>query len=194
LGAREVFGIDGVPIAHERLLFDPQFFRVWDLTSPLDLGRKFDVTLCLEVAEHLDEQFAPTLIDNLTRHSDRVVFSAACPDQPGQHHVNCRWPSYWQTLFNQRGFACEDEVRWQLWEEAQIEPWYRQNMFIAKHMPHLAGLEPRIHPVIHPDMARLQLQGFRSNPRSDHLGHLSIKHYPLVVARAMSSKIKRRLS
>jgi SAM-dependent methyltransferase len=190
LGAREVFGIDGVSIPDADLLFDPKFFKVCDLTSHIDLGRKFEVTLCLEVAEHLDERFATTLIDTLIRHSDCVVFSAACPDQPGQHHVNCRWPSYWQRLFNECGYACEDAVRWQLWEEAEVEPWYRQNMFIAKRMPRVAGLEPRIRPALHPEIVKVQLQ----NPPylTKHLGCISVKRYPSILARALFSKISRK--
>lgn len=193
LGAQEVFGVDGVPIAPESLLFDPQFFKAWDLTTPLDLHRRFDAVLCLEVAEHLDATFAPTLIDTLTRHSDCVVFSAACPDQPGQHHVNCRWPDYWQDLFNQRGYACDDKVRWQIWKQPGIEPWYRQNMFLATRRPDLAGREPRILPVIHPDMAKLQLQAMPVTLFSERLKHLSIKQYPMVFARATWWKVRQRL-
>jgi hypothetical protein len=66
--------------------------------------------------------------------------------------VNCRWPVYWQNLFNQRGFACSDAPRWQIWNDARIEPWYRQNLFQAKRDPVNAGQEPRIPGIIHPDM------------------------------------------
>jgi len=80
------------------------------LTRSWDLKRKFDAVLCLEVAEHLDSAFAPTLIDALIKHGNLIYFSAACPGQTGQHHVNCQWPVYWQQLFNERGFACEDDL------------------------------------------------------------------------------------
>jgi hypothetical protein len=128
--------------------------RQHDLRTEWGLGRRFSAVLCLEVAEHLDSQFEHSLIRGLTNHSDLVVFSAACPGQPGQHHVNCQWPEHWQSIFNSFGFWCSDAIRWDLWMLEEIEPWYRQNMFIARYDPRRAGNEPRIRPVIHPAMAQ----------------------------------------
>ena len=67
-------------------------FRVVDLTVPWTLERKFETALCLEVAEHLEETSSSLLIKMLTAHADTIVFSAPCPGQNGQHHVNCQWP------------------------------------------------------------------------------------------------------
>jgi hypothetical protein len=122
------------------------------LSEPFDLGRRFDLALCLEVAEHLDADAGAVLVDSLAAHSDAIFFSAACPGQPGQHHVNCQWPEYWQALFNARDFACSDAIRWRIWNDSRIEPWYRQNMFFAFRDCPSAGKEPRIAPVIHPEM------------------------------------------
>jgi SAM-dependent methyltransferase len=151
LGVKDIFGIDGVDIPESALLFPIERFRKVDLTVPWALGRKFDVALCLEVAEHLDETSSALLIGCLAHHADTVVFSAACPGQPGQHHVNCRWPGYWQALFNDQGFTCSDAVRWQMWSDPGIDVWYRQNMFIATRNGVEAGKEPRLRAVIHPE-------------------------------------------
>lgn len=150
-GIQDVLGIDGVSISTEQLLISPSHFRVQDLTRSWTIDRRFDAVFCLEVAEHLEPVHAETLVDGLVRHADLVFFSAAAPDQPGQHHVNCRWPAYWQQLFNARGFACNDSIRWQMWHDERIEPWYRQNIFCAERAPEAAGQEPRIPAVIHPD-------------------------------------------
>lgn len=152
LGIQEVFGIDGVEIASERLLFPHHSFKAYDLTQPLQLGRRFGLAICLEVAEHLPVEASKTLVDALTTHADAVLFSAACPGQNGQNHVNCQWPGWWQSHFNANGFTCDDSIRWSLWEESVIEPWYRQNMFFASRDEANAGREPRIAPVIHPDV------------------------------------------
>ena len=153
LGVSDVFGIDGVEIMACDLLIPESSFQVSDLTKPVLLGRKFDLALCLEVGEHLDAQFAAVLIQTLTSHADTVAFSAACPGQEGQHHVNGQWPSYWQKHFNDRGFACFDELRRRIWEDARIEPWYRQNLFIARRVEvGQAGREPRIKAMVHPDV------------------------------------------
>jgi SAM-dependent methyltransferase len=150
-GVQDILGIDGVAIPDANLLVPSTFFRCLDLTQPCNLGRKFDVAICLEVCEHIDEKFAGNLISNLINHSDRVLFSAACPNQPGQHHVNCQWPEYWQRLFNEQGFSCNDSVRWKIWDITEVEPWYKQNVFVAERCSD-AGKEPRIRPVIHPEM------------------------------------------
>ncbi len=152
LGLDDVVGIDGVRAPDDLLQVDARKIKFLDLTKPFDLGRRFDLVLCLEVAEHLPESAAVDLIDSICRHTDRVLFSAACPEQPGQHHINCQWPTYWQAIFNQLGFTCDDTIRWQLWALRDVEPWYRQNLFWAERNPARAGSEPRLESVVHPEM------------------------------------------
>ena len=152
-GIDDFWGIDGVDISPKQLLFPHKKFKLVDRQKPVDLGRRFDLVICLEVAEHLSEGSSDILIDTLVRHSDKIIFSAACPGQVGQNHINCQWPSWCQEKFNQRGFECNDAVRWAIWNENTIEPWYRQNIFIATNNPKNAGNEPRIRSAIHPEIA-----------------------------------------
>ena len=149
-GIPEVKGVDGV-LAKECFV-DTREIVQHDFRKDFDLGRRFDAVLCLEVAEHLEMRYAETFIRTLTKHGDFIVFSAACPGQPGQHHVNCQWPAYWQRLFNQQGFVCSDALRWRIWNDKRIENWYRQNIFTARKDLVHAGSEARIEAVIHPDM------------------------------------------
>ncbi len=151
-GIRDIWGIDAAEPAYRESLIQDCKFEIRDLSQPLNLNRTFDCITCLEVAEHLDESSAKTLVASLCRHGNLVFFSAAMPGQAGQHHVNCQWPCYWQDLFNAQGFACTDDVRWSMWRDTEIEAWYRQNIFRAIHDPNLAGSEPRIASVVHPDM------------------------------------------
>src|SRR6266481_9634258 len=115
LGVSDYLGIDGVRLAPTDLLFDPSKFRAIDLTEPWSLGRTFDVVLCLEVGEHLPDRVAEMLVTSLCAHANTVIFSAACPGQEGQGHINCQWPSYWQALFNRNGFECVDDIRPVIW-------------------------------------------------------------------------------
>jgi SAM-dependent methyltransferase len=126
LGAFDVLGIDGIAVPEQQLHVTRTAIELCDLSNPFDLGRRFDVALCLEVAEHLPESSSAGLISSIAAHSDAILFSAACPGQPGQHHVNCQWPSYWQALFNGEGYVCDDSVRWQIWDDKRIEPWYER--------------------------------------------------------------------
>ena len=151
LGIYDITGVDGFAVASSRLLFPKEKFILCDFNEEIDLGRKYDVALCLEVGEHLSAESAHCLVQSLSRHADLIIFSAACPEQIGQHHVNCQWPSYWQYHFNRCGYICEDSIREKIWEDDKIEWWYRQNLFVARRDPKRAGSESRIRALIHPD-------------------------------------------
>jgi SAM-dependent methyltransferase len=194
LGARDVLGVDGAALPDDLLRVPGNHFCSADLGRPLSLGRRFELVLCLEVAEHLDAASAATLVDSLTAHGDRILFSAAAPGQAGMHHVNCQWPEYWQRLFNARGYACSDAVRWQIWDNADIEPWYRQNLMLAVRDPANAGQEPRIRRVLHPEVTRMTADDFlEDNVRSIERGRLSWQWYLTSPLRAAVAKIGRRL-
>ena len=166
-GIADIFGVDGVDLTPEKLLFPAKYFLKQDLTTSWSLDRRFDVVLCLEVAEHLPEETATTLINTLALHSDRIIFSAAAPGQDGQHHINCQWPEYWQKKFNDCGYVCGDGLRWRIWADDRIEPWYRQNLFIAQQNSAQAGREPRIPSVIHPANLRIMCDGTFKSAATD---------------------------
>lgn len=151
LGVQDIHGIEGVDLPAERLYVPKDCIQVADLNEEFDLGRRFDLVICLEAAEHLEPASAAGLVKSIVLHGKHVLFSAAAPGQAGTHHVNCEWPEYWQALFNAHGFACDDRVRWKIWEDSRVEPWYRQNLFEAHH-DHCAGHEPRLRRVVHPDL------------------------------------------
>lgn len=163
MGISYVFGVDGIIAAENQLHVPSGNLERLNLAAQFDLGRRFDVALCLEVAEHLPESAAATLVSSIVAHSDNVLFSAACPGQPGQHHINCQWPNYWQHLFNIRGYVCDDSIRWQIWEDSRIEPWYRQNIFWARRDPLKAGQEARLRSVIHPELFEALNETFNAN-------------------------------
>jgi SAM-dependent methyltransferase len=128
LGVTDVVGVDGPYVSQEQLLMPTQSYLAADLARPLDLGRRFDLVSCLEVAEHLDAAHATTLVDSLTRHGDIVLFSAAVPGQPGTHHVNGAWPSHWVELFDEKGWQVLDILRGALWNDERVGWCYRQNL------------------------------------------------------------------
>jgi SAM-dependent methyltransferase len=152
LGINDVFGVDGIELPDQQFLISKNLFKKMDLSGGWNLGRRFDLALCLEVAEHLPASSAELLVKSLTLHADKILFSAACPGQEGEGHINRQWPAYWQGLFNKHQFRCEDSLRWKIWELNAVEPWYRQNLFMAIKDAGQAGSEPRIHPVLSPAM------------------------------------------
>ena len=101
-----------------------------NLEEKVRLNRKFDMAICLEVAEHLHKDFANNIVLTLTNLSDVVVFSAAIPNQGGQNHLNEQWLSYWEKLFNACDFLMYDIIRPQIWDNPNIYFWYKQNMVV----------------------------------------------------------------
>lgn len=92
---------------------------------------KFDLCLCLEVAEHISLERADALIELLCQLSDTVLFSAAIPYQGGTGHVNEQWQSYWSKKFENNNFYApvnQPEIR----SNINIELWYRQNIILFK--------------------------------------------------------------
>jgi hypothetical protein len=129
-GAARVVGVDGDYVPPGTLLIPRECFIASDLSKPLDVGDRFELVQCLEVAEHLPPDSSETLIDGLVRHGDVVLFSAAVPGQGGEHHVNERSHGFWRARFASRGFQMYDAVRPLLQRETDVEPWYRYNSFI----------------------------------------------------------------
>ncbi len=142
-GVADIQGVDGDHVPRDRLLIDPGRFLGRDLEEPLDLGRRFDLVVSLEVAEHLPEASADRFVGNLCRHADVVLFSAAIPEQGGTNHVNERWPSWWIPRFAAHGFEPFDVVRPAIWNDDDVEYWYRQNTILFANADGVAA-NPRL--------------------------------------------------
>lgn len=138
-GARELRGLDGDYVDRAQFLVDPGCFTAVDLNQPVKIYQRFDLAICLEVAEHLPESAAAGLVQLLTSVSSFVLFSAAIPGQRGPGHINEQWPSYWKGLFHERGFQRLDPVRRHIWRNDRVQWWYRQNMFLYVARDAIAG-------------------------------------------------------
>lgn len=127
----DVLGVDGSWINRSELFIPEKFFLERDLEKELDIERRFDMALCLEVAEHLSESSSDTIINSLTKLSDLIIFSAAIKNQKGQHHVNEQSFDYWVEKFEKKGFVFYDIFRKQFWNNSKVNWWYKQNMFLV---------------------------------------------------------------
>ena len=132
-GVADVCGVDGPWVPRAELQIPAALFHQHDLSRSLELGRRFDLALCLEVAEHLPPEAAEPLVESLTRLAPVVVFSAAIPFQRGDGHINEQWPSFWSGLFAARGYRRLPDLRHRFWSNPSVEVWYRQNLlcFVA---------------------------------------------------------------
>jgi SAM-dependent methyltransferase len=142
-GIQDVFGLDGRDVDTTRLAIPPECFREVDLSTGFSIERRFDLVLCLEVAEHLPASRAERFLDCLTALGPVVAFSAAIPHQGGVHHVNEQWPDYWIRRFDDRGYRSFDPIRAGIWDNASVEYWYAQNLLVfvaADAVDRLPGL------------------------------------------------------
>jgi SAM-dependent methyltransferase len=130
LGVADYLGVDGAYVQPESLLIPVQCFQPQDITQEFDLERRFDVVQCLEVGEHLPGRFSSTLVDNLVRHGDRIVFSAATPGQGGENHINEQTHEFWRQLFASHGYKPFDLFRPMIKGIPAVESWYRRNIVL----------------------------------------------------------------
>lgn len=146
----QVTGVDG---EYARDVCRIEHFVGADLERALPVieGERFELAVCLEVAEHLSPGRAEGLVSDLCELSDVVLFSAAIPGQGGVGHVNEQWQSYWAALFEARGYDGDQSVSWHFWDDDRVENWYRQNTVVYTRQeiadPDLIVLDV-VHPVL----------------------------------------------
>lgn len=129
-GVRDTLGLEQSPEAIRLASSDNGKIQLFDLTCPQPIDQRFDLAMCLEVAEHLPCEQAGRLLDLLVKAADVVLFSAAVPGQGGFGHVNERWQHEWAEEFGVRGYRCYDIVRPKVWNEVAVLTWYAQNTLL----------------------------------------------------------------
>lgn len=132
-GVKTIAGIDGEYVDTSKLLIEKWEFTAMNLENSFTLGKKYELVTCLEVAEHLPHTHAESFIESLCKLGDIILFSAAIPGQEGTMHINEQYPDYWISIFNRNGYIPIDCLRMKIWNNHNIQWWYRQNiMFFAK--------------------------------------------------------------
>jgi hypothetical protein len=167
------------------------------------LNHRFDLVISLEVAEHLPADCAEGFVEDLTRHGDAVLFSAAIPGQGGWHHVNEQPASFWADLFARHNYSCLDVVRPYFWSHPDVAFWYAQNTFLYIHKnsltryPRLAMSAAEsswpldmIHPVLFRHKAELAQQLMQPSVRAPFGVRELIRELPGAVGRYLSKRIR----
>jgi hypothetical protein len=157
-GVKEIIGMDGDYVDTSQLEIPQESFVPTNLIESVELRRRYDLAISLEVAEHLPESRARSFVRDLTRVAPVVLFSAAIPGQGGVNHVNEQWQSYWASLFADLDYVATDPIRAHIWNNVNVSFWYRQNLLVycersvLGRFPKLAAAAsmPLMLDVIHP--------------------------------------------
>ncbi|MEP6485797.1 glycosyltransferase [Microcoleus vaginatus GB2-A3] len=173
LGIADCLGIDGDYVDRTILQIPLNQFQSADLKQPLQINRKFDLAISLEVAAHLPATCAENFVNSLTQLAPVILFSAAIPFQGGVEHVNEQWPQYWVYYFQKNGYAVIDCLRKKIWNNDKVEPWYAQNILIFVKQEYLSGYPSLVNEdqntdlnqlaIVHPKIYFYSLQAARKS-------------------------------
>jgi hypothetical protein len=89
--------------------------------------------LCLEVLEHIEDKYWKDVLLNITKLSDKIIFSAAHPGQGGTGHINCRPKLDWIKRFHQLGWVVDHDSTTHFLNfitSGYHMGWLRMNVFI----------------------------------------------------------------
>ena len=160
-GVEDVIGYEGDWMREAETLLQKEKYIYFDFTQEIKASRVYDLCLCLEVAEHLDYSSARILVSTLTSLSHQVVFSAAIPQQGGNHHVNEQWPEFWAQLFAEKGYILEWDPRLSIWNNSNIASCYRQNLLVFEKSASREIIIPFA--LVHPEAWTLAMK-YRKTP------------------------------
>ena len=131
----EVKGYEGSLYAVKHTLVHKDYVERVDLVREINPGVKYDLALCLEVAEHIEGRSSQVLVKTLTNLSDTIVFTAAPPGQGGHYHINERPYGFWIELFKNKRFELDREltevIKGEL-ERLRVPYWYRRNLLVFR--------------------------------------------------------------
>ncbi len=127
LDIKDFLGIDKHQYDPTYMLIPAEKYMQYDLCKPLEITRRVDMAISVEVAEHINPEYSDIFINNLCSCSEIVLFSAAISHQGGTGHINEQSCTYWEKIFNKYGYKAIDCIRPYFWNNEQIEIWYRNN-------------------------------------------------------------------
>lgn len=152
LGVSKVSCIEGDWIKDLPTFISKSHFRYFDLEKPLDIKEKYELLICLEVAEHISKARAKTFIQDLCKLSDLILFSAAIPGQSGTNHINEKWLSDWASDFSKFNYGVIDDIRAVIWNIPEIDDWYKQNIVIFKKNTNNLSTVNNVLDFVHPNI------------------------------------------
>ena len=106
-----------------------------DLSTPVVLERSADISISLEVGEHIPVEFEKIFIDNICNNTKKtVILSWAVEGQPGDGHINCRNNDYIISEMTKRGFVFDPKVL-ESRKSFDSDHWFQNTAMLFHKMP-----------------------------------------------------------
>lgn len=167
-GAERAVGIDGPWNSQDKMIDQRIQFVGCDLENAPLFEERFDLSLSVEVGEHLSKNASDQFVASLCSASDFVIFGAAIPGQGGINHINEQPPSYWARKFFYHNYLAYDIFRPRFWGDESLELYYPQNTFLyvrngaaqsktAEMLQFCQVLAPKFMDVRHPDFDGIKM-------------------------------------
>ncbi len=117
-------GVEGNLAVKPILKTDPKMILFHDLRSPLSFEGKFDLVTCVEVVEHIAEQYVEVLVYNLTQYCRNWLIITSGTNSHGQNpwHLNEKPPDYWIKRIEAKG------LHYQPWISRRLRRLYRERL------------------------------------------------------------------
>lgn len=134
-GVPVVNGVDGPWVLNESLLIEKENIEIYDFEDDKRSvqsikSKRYDLAVCLEMAEHVSANRADYIIKTLTQAADVIYFSGATPYSGGMHHINEQWQSYWISKFEHEGYIMVDYIRPKIWNNRNVCYFYAEESFL----------------------------------------------------------------
>jgi len=106
-----------------------------------DVGKQYDLAVCMEVGEHVKEKDAGLLVYKVCGSSTKWVWwSAAQVGQKGTNHINCKPLSFWERIFAEESdFRPDWEKLYEIKQAMLVNHalclgynWMRDNLLVLK--------------------------------------------------------------
>ena len=108
-------------------------FYITDLTKNITLDKKYDWILCLEVGEHIPQEFEEILINNLLNNNTKgIVLSWAIEGQDGPGHVNCRNNDYIKSIFKKYDYINDIENELKIRNTVTNAGWFKNTIMVFR--------------------------------------------------------------
>jgi len=117
----DVLGVEGHPNAIATSLVPDKVIQHDFSKGPWSPERKFDLCICTEFAEHVEEEFEENWMVAVDK-CNYLLLAAAPLGQGGYHHVNEQPDEYWIKKFESRGFVQDSEITSKLRDTCARKP------------------------------------------------------------------------